>query len=327
MDGRDDSSWEALDRGQFLKLGGGVLATASLGGIWVGEGLAAGGGKESPALAALVKQGKLPPLAKRLPANPQVVTPIERLGRYGGTLRTIGVGAEDLGSWIVMTTFYDNMLAYRLPWKGKGAIADVAANICESYTYNKAGTEFTFKLRKGLRWSDGAPFTADDVTFAVNDLQVNKVLHPHPQARMSGRDGSGCRAVKLGTYSVKLVYPTPNSIALQGACSAGGFYLHAPAHYLKQFHIDYNPNANDVAKQAGLTDWVALINAKSDPFNLDRPTMAAWKFATPYGQGSRPSWTGTPTTGRSTRRAASSPTSTGGCSPCRRAPRWRSARC
>ena len=186
-----------------------------------------------------------------------------------------------------MTTFYDNMLAYRLPWKGKGAIADVAANICESYTYNKAGTEFTFKLRKGLRWSDGAPFTADDVTFAVNDLQVNKVLHPHPQARMSGRDGSGCRAVKLGTYSVKLVYPTPNSIALQGACSAGGFYLHAPAHYLKQFHIDYNPNANDVAKQAGLTDWVALINAKSDPFNLDRPTMAAWKFATPYGQGSQ----------------------------------------
>lgn len=280
-----------FDRRSFLKLGGGALLTASLGGGLLAQGAEAEslatGGKEAPSLAALVKQGKLPRLAKRIPANPQVVKPIDRLGRYGGTLRTSAVGEEDLGSWIVMTTFYENMLAYRLPWKGKGSIKDIAPNICESYSFNKAGTEFTYHLRKGMRWSDGAPFTADDITFAVNDLGTNKVLHANPQARLSGRDGQGCHAEKLGTYTVKLVYPTPNSIAPQGVCSAGGFFLHAPAHYLKQFHIDYNPNANDLAKQKGFSSWVGLINAKADPFDIDRPTIAAWKYATPYAEGSQ----------------------------------------
>jgi ABC-type transport system substrate-binding protein len=279
-----------FDRRSFLKLGGGALLTASLGGALTRDALAeveAGGGKEAPSLAALVKQGKLPPLAKRLPANPEIVKPVSKLGHYGGTLRTAAVGAEDLGSWIVMTTFYENMVAYRLPWKGNGMITDVNPNICERFTYNKAGTEYTFYLRKGLRWSDGAPFTADDVTFAVNDLQTNPTLHPHPQARMSGRDGKGAHAVKLGTYVVKLVYPTPNSIMLEGACSAGGYFLHAPSHYLKQFHITYNPNANALAKQNGFPDWVALINAKASVLDINLPTVAAWKFATPYGQGSQ----------------------------------------
>jgi peptide/nickel transport system substrate-binding protein len=288
----DESTGSVFDRRSFLKVGGGALVTASLGGGLTGRAFAASdiadaSGKEAPSLAALVKAGTLPPLAKRLPKNPQVVAPVSKLGVYGGTLRTAAVGTEDLGSWIVMTTFYENMLAFRLPWKGKGSLTDVKPNIAESFTYNHAGTEFTYKLRKGMRWSDGAPFTADDVVFAVNDLGVNKVLHPHPQARLSGRDGSGCHAEKIDTYTVKLVYPTPNSIAPQGVCSAGGFFLHAPAHYLNQFHIDHNPNANDLAKSLGFSDWVALINAKSDPFNFDRPTVAAWKYATPYAQGTQ----------------------------------------
>lgn len=280
-----------FDRRSFLKLGGGLLVTASIGGA-LPEGAralsdATGGGKEAPSLAALVRQGKLPALNKRLPANPQIVKPVSRLGAYGGTLRTAAVGVEDLASWIVMTTFYENMLAFRLPWKGKGSITDVTPNICESFTLNRSGTEFTFKLRRGLRWSDGRPFTADDVVFAVNDLGTHKVLAPRPQARLSGRDGRGCRAEKIGTYTVKLVYPSPNSIALQGVCSAGGFYLHAPAHYLKQFHIDHNPNANDLAKQNGFPDWVALMASKNDRHNIDRPTVAAWKIATPFGAGSQ----------------------------------------
>jgi peptide/nickel transport system substrate-binding protein len=280
-----------FDRRSFLKLGGGALLTASLGGGLLAQGAEAEslatGGKESPALAALVKQGKLPPLAKRIPANPQVVAPVAGLGKYGGTLRTGAVGTEDLGSWIVMTTFYENMLAYRLPWKGKGKVTDVKPNICESFSFNKAGTEFTYHLRKGMRWSDGAPFTADDVVFAVNALQTHPILRPRPQARLSGRDGQGCKAVKLGTYTVKLVYPSPNAIAPQGVCSAGGYFLHAPSHYLKQFHIDYNPNANDLAKAQGFKDWVALINAKSSVLDINLPTVAAWKFASPYGEGSQ----------------------------------------
>lgn len=43
--------------------------------------------KESPALAELVKAGKLPPLSERLPKNPLTLSPVNAIGKYGGRLR------------------------------------------------------------------------------------------------------------------------------------------------------------------------------------------------------------------------------------------------
>ena len=51
--------------------------------------------KESPELAKLVADGKLPPLAERLPANPLVVRRSRRSARYGGTLRRGLRGSAD----------------------------------------------------------------------------------------------------------------------------------------------------------------------------------------------------------------------------------------
>ncbi len=51
-------------------------------------------GKEAPALAELVKQGKLPALDKRLPPDPMVITPIEEVGTYGGKLSWIIEGPQ-----------------------------------------------------------------------------------------------------------------------------------------------------------------------------------------------------------------------------------------
>jgi len=43
----------------------------------------------------------------------------------------------------------------------------------ESYTYNADSSELTVKLRQGVTWSDGQPFTADDVVFTLNMLKSN----------------------------------------------------------------------------------------------------------------------------------------------------------
>jgi peptide/nickel transport system substrate-binding protein len=52
------------------------------------------------------------------------------------------------------------------PWQG------------ESWQYNRAYTELTVKIRKGVRWSDGKPFTARDVAFTLNMLKQNAPAMP-----------------------------------------------------------------------------------------------------------------------------------------------------
>ncbi len=43
----------------------------------------------------------------------------------------------------------------------------------ESYAFNDTFDEVTIKLRDGVKWSDGVPFTADDVVFTMNMLKEN----------------------------------------------------------------------------------------------------------------------------------------------------------
>ena len=49
---------------------------------------------EAPMMAELVGQGKLPPVRERLPEEPLIVEPIEKTGKYGGTLRFFVIGAD-----------------------------------------------------------------------------------------------------------------------------------------------------------------------------------------------------------------------------------------
>ncbi len=49
----------------------------------------------------------------------------------------------------------------------------VKPGLAESWTNSPDGKTWTFKLRKNLRWSDGAPLTADDVVFTWNDVIYN----------------------------------------------------------------------------------------------------------------------------------------------------------
>ena len=43
--------------------------------------------------------------------------------------------------------------------------------LAESWEYNTDATELTYKLRSGVTWSDGQPFTAKDVVYTLNTLR------------------------------------------------------------------------------------------------------------------------------------------------------------
>ncbi|MBX6771385.1 MAG: hypothetical protein IRY83_06645, partial [Chloroflexi bacterium] len=46
--------------------------------------------------------------------------------------------------------------------------------LAESYSYNNDFSVLTVKLRNGVTWSDGQPFTADDVVFTYDLLKKNE---------------------------------------------------------------------------------------------------------------------------------------------------------
>ena len=126
---------------------------------------------ESPMLSEMVAAGALPPLAERLPADPLVVEPVDRIGSYGGDWHMALRGGSD-NALFVRTIGYDYLVRWDPTWN------EVIPNIAESYEANDAATEFTFHLREGMKWSDGAPFTADDIVFWYEDVLMNADLTP-----------------------------------------------------------------------------------------------------------------------------------------------------
>ena len=68
------------------------------------------------------------------------------------------------------TAIYEPMMIYNK------ATAKVVPWLATEYTWSADNSLLTFKIRKGVKWSDGQPFTAKDVVFTFNLLKNNAAL-------------------------------------------------------------------------------------------------------------------------------------------------------
>ena len=118
--------------------------------------------KEAPMLAEKVSSGELPALEDRLPENPKELNELkeEHLvleeGQYGGTLRVITTATNDIGSFLVGMM---EPLVNSPSFEGD----EFVANVAESFAVNEDASEYTFTLRKGMKWSDGEPVTTAEL--------------------------------------------------------------------------------------------------------------------------------------------------------------------
>ncbi|HHV81650.1 TPA: hypothetical protein GXX44_08230, partial [bacterium] len=71
-----------------------------------------------------------------------------------------------------MLTAYDPLLR----WDGNGK--SIISNIAKSWQVTDNGKSFTFYLRKGIKWSDGKPFTAGSF-IGGNDYLGEKSCYKH----------------------------------------------------------------------------------------------------------------------------------------------------
>ncbi len=211
-----------------------------------------------PSLMLDVENGILPRIENRLPQTPLIVQPNERLGRHGGIWR-LGMKGDNDRAMVYRTIGYEHLVRWDPGW------TRVVPNVALSYTVNDNATEFIFRLRPGLKWSDGQPFTADDIMFWYDAVLSNEALTPNPisQYVVNGKLAS---VTKITDYSVRFEFSAPHGLFLKTLASGrdSGGPVDFPRHYLERFHKDYNPDgiAAEVAK-AGAKDWVELFLLKS----------------------------------------------------------------
>jgi peptide/nickel transport system substrate-binding protein len=243
---------------------------------------------EAPELAQRVASGELPPIEERLPTNPLVVPVVERIGEYGGTWNSGLVGSN---SWLIMTIGYEHLVRWTPDWSG------VIPNIAESVETNDDATEFTFHLREGMKWSDGHPFTADDILFWYEDVAMNAELYPGgPPGGFMTVGGEPGVVEKIDDYTVVFRFAAPNGFFLRILATPEGVHpTNYPKHYLSQFHPNYNADIDQVVRQAGAADWTGLWASKVGVSIYDaaryqdteRPNLTPWVITTPFDAGAR----------------------------------------
>jgi peptide/nickel transport system substrate-binding protein len=228
---------------------------------------------EPPSLKAEVTSGKLPPVAKRLPQAPLVLQ-VDKPGKHGGTLNSLVGRSRDTRLFVVYG--YARLVGYTPK-------LELVPDILESFDV-KEGRIFTFKLRKGHRWSDGQPFTAEDFRYYWEDVANNQELSPTGPPRDMLVDGQPPKFEVLSETSVRYTWAKPNPQFLPRMAGAAPLFVYRPAHYLKRLHKKYSEKVRkEEADGTAKRKWAAVHNRADNLYesdNPDLPTLQPWMNTT-----------------------------------------------
>ena len=233
---------------------------------------------ETPILAPSVAEGKLPPVAERLPKAPRVVDLAamgREVGRPGGTWRMLMGDQRDLR---FMTVFsYARLVTFD---EKLNLVPDILRSLD-----NQDDKVFTLHLRPGHKWSDGTPFTAEDFRYYWENVANDPKLSPSGPNLALLANGKPPRFEVLDPETVRYSWDAPNPGFLPAIAAAQPVFIFMPAHYLKRFHQKFaDKDTLAVAvKAAKVSSWVALHERKSRqyrPENPELPTLDPWRNTT-----------------------------------------------
>jgi peptide/nickel transport system substrate-binding protein len=189
--------------------------------------------------APMLDSMDLPPVEERLPVDIEVVEVVDSIGKYGGTLNAVADGdGGNIKMWL-----YDPPVRWKADMTGYEP-----GLLTEMPVYSDDDKTITFHFRKGLKWSDGEPWTTADLKFWWEDLAKNedyKSINVPWYARNA--DGTPITMEFPDDYTWVLKYDKPQYI--MPYILAQGFWewepLMKPAHFLKQFHPNYDGKKGD----------------------------------------------------------------------------------
>ena len=228
---------------------------------------------DPPMLRLDVSTGALPPAEKRLPQPPMVVR-MESPGKHGGALHSLVGRSRDTRLLVVYG--YARLVGY-------DRNLELVPDILESFNVQE-GRIFTLKLRKGHRWSDGHPFTAEDFRYYWEDVATNKELSPAGPPRDLLVEGQPPKFELVSETEVRYTWHKPNPHFLPRQAGASPLFIYRPAHYLKLFHKKYSEKVRQAeAEGTAKRRWSAVHNRLDNLYeadNPDLPTLQPWMNTT-----------------------------------------------
>jgi len=220
--------------------------------------------REAPMLTNMVTEGKLPPLEERLPENPLIAKHdfdgYEKPGVYGGTWHRFHTDAG-MGTW-KMVAGYAPFVRWKFDCSG------LEPGLAEAWEFNDDGSVLTLHLRKGLKWSDGHPFSSECFAFYY-DICLDE-RHQYKPPVWCLVNGEPMKVETPDDYTIVMKFVGPNWLV--PLWLATGFWwcdeYNIPKHYMKQFHPDYNSMYND---------FVEFDRQNKSHQNPERPTLWPWR--------------------------------------------------
>ncbi|HTJ56171.1 MAG TPA: ABC transporter substrate-binding protein [Devosiaceae bacterium] len=221
-----------------------------------------------------VDAGKLPPVKDRLPKEPLVYSAAnmpDGIGTYGDVLRHV-IGGRPEGwnysagqtqGWGGIDIALSECLTRTGPlFEVKADSLEPLPNLAKSWDWSKDGHQLTMHLIEGAKWSDGVPFTADDLMFYWEDNVLDPNVSPLNGATPE-TFGKGTTLKKVDDYTVLWTFSSAFPKQMLYAMAYGTF-CPGPAHVLKPQHPKYSKNTYEQYKNS------------VPPEFLNIPTMGAW---------------------------------------------------
>ncbi|MFH1784152.1 MAG: ABC transporter substrate-binding protein [bacterium] len=108
--------------------------------------------------------------------------------------------AKETSTTVVTGLFFEGLT------RTSGISVEVEPWLASSWETDESGLEWTFHLRKDIKWSDGEPFTAEDIAFTFNKLIYNPDI-PNSARDIFTIEGKRFRVEAIDKHTVKFTLP------------------------------------------------------------------------------------------------------------------------
>jgi peptide/nickel transport system substrate-binding protein len=164
-------------------------------------------------------------------------------GTIGEPSNLIPMLASDSASFDVSNLIYNGLVKYDTDLK-------VIGDLAQSWDISKDGLVITFHLRKGVKWTDGVGFTADDVMFGYQTITNEKTPTAYSEDFKQVK-----KAEVLDKYTFRVTYAKPFAPAL----TSWGNLVILPKHLLEGKDITKSPLTRDPVGMGPykLTKWIS----------------------------------------------------------------------